>query len=310
VSPLMGLSFFTTLTQRSRAGLRYFAPFGAGARSFEDIARALGKVERQRYYRKAAEILALIRNTNNNSVLTTRGRAFLDNPGERAQRLAEAVLTSRLIQRVVPYLEAKGERGASRSEMERFIGEVTDPVGKSMIPRRAHAVVSWLERIGMVQERGGRISLRGALPAGVKIVEYGEPDEPLFPRKYALDEYRSVAGKVRDAKGYINVLIDDAARERVEDSHRMLMEIVASKMRKAGSIPKNNKYVDLSAVLSDNFYLFEMKSTTDKNVHARIRRAISQLYEYRYLQEVPAAKLVVVIENRPRRRRSGSSIMS
>ena len=30
-----------------------------------------------------------------------------------------------------------------------------------------------------------------------------------------------------------------------------------------------------------------------------MRRAISQLYEYRYLQNKPSAKLVVVIENPP-----------
>jgi len=42
-----------------------------------------------------------------------------------------------------------------------------------------------------------------------------------------------------------------------------------------------------------------MKSTTNDNVHAQIRRAISQLYEYRYLQRVPDAKLVVVVENPP-----------
>jgi hypothetical protein len=45
--------------------------------------------------------------------------------------------------------------------------------------------------------------------------------------------------------------------------------------------------------------LFEMKSTTNQNVHSQIRRAISQLYECRFLQQVPAAKLVVVIENPP-----------
>lgn len=44
-----------------------------------------------------------------------------------------------------------------------------------------------------------------------------------------------------------------------------------------------------------------MKSTTDGNVHSQIRRAISQLYEYRYLQEVPAAKLVIVLESPPPR---------
>jgi len=79
----------------------------------------------------------------------------------------------------------------------------------------------------------------------------------------------------------------------------MLMDLVAAKIRKVGSIPKNNKFVDLSAAIDDGFYLFEMKSTTDANVHSQVRRAISQLYEYRYLQQVPAAKLVVVIENPP-----------
>ena len=42
-----------------------------------------------------------------------------------------------------------------------------------------------------------------------------------------------------------------------------------------------------------------MKSTTDSNAHSQVRRAISQLYEYRYIQQMPSAKLVVVIENPP-----------
>lgn len=42
-----------------------------------------------------------------------------------------------------------------------------------------------------------------------------------------------------------------------------------------------------------------MKSTTAGNMHAQIRRAISQLYEYRFLQEMPSAKLVIVIQNPP-----------
>ncbi len=62
---------------------------------------------------------------------------------------------------------------------------------------------------------------------------------------------------------------------------------------------KNNRYVDLSAAIRDDLYLFEMKSTTAGNAHGQTRRAISQLYEYRYLQDVPAAKLVIVIENPP-----------
>jgi hypothetical protein len=116
-----------------------------------------------------------------------------------------------------------------------------------------------------------------------------------------LGEYKSVARKVREAKGYLNVLIDDAARERADGAHQVLTELVASKIRRTGSIPKNNKYIDLSAAIRDDLYLFDMKSTTDANVHGQIRRAISQLYEYRYLQQLPAAKLVIVIENPPPR---------
>jgi hypothetical protein len=40
-----------------------------------------------------------------------------------------------------------------------------------------------------------------------------------------------------------------------------------------------------------------MKSTTEDNPHAQIRRGLSQLYEYRYIQNVKDAKLVLVIEN-------------
>lgn len=100
-------------------------------------------------------------------------------------------------------------------------------------------------------------------------------------------------------------VVDDAARERANESHQMLTDLVAAKIRKAGAIPKRNRFVDLSALLRDDLYLFEMKSTTGGNVHSQIRRAVSQLYEYRYLQQVPTAKLVVVIENPPPPTRDG-----
>jgi hypothetical protein len=275
---------------------------GQGAQTFQQIARMIGKVDRQgRYYRRAAEILGFISNEQNHSGLTARGRAFLDQPEERNRLLAESVLKSRLIQRVLPFLESAGHRGVSRAQMERFIEEVTEPVGESMIPRRVATVLSWLDRVRMVREHNDRFALRGGLPNGVDIVEYEAPDEPLFPKKYDLNEYKSVEGKVREARGYINVLVDDATRERAEGAHRMLTDLVADKIRRAGSIPKNNRYVDLSAAIREDLYLFEMKSTTDDNVHSQIRRGISQLFEYRYLQHVPDAKLVIVIENPPPR---------
>lgn len=132
---------------------------------------------------------------------------------------------------------------------------------------------------------------------GIGIVEYEAPEEPLAPRRHGLDEYNTVAQRVRQAEGFINAQIDAAARERADGAHRMLTNLVASKIRDIGAIPKRNSYIDLSAVINDGFYVFEMKSTTNENAHSQVRRAISQLYEYRYIQQAPEAQLVVVIEN-------------
>lgn len=271
-----------------------------GARTFDDIAEAIGKVDRQgRYYRRAAEILGFIHNQLNRSSLTTSGRHFVQHPERRRELLAEAVLRTRLMQRALPFFEAYEKTGVRRQELTDFIAEVTQPVGPSMIPRRVSTVIAWLESIGVIEERRDRYFLRGALPAGINIVEYKAVDEPLLPKKYDLDEYSGVAGSVRKAKGMLKVMIDDAAKERAERAHQMLMDLVASRIRRAGAIPKNNPVVDLAATVKGDDFLFEMKSTTDKNVHSQVRRAISQLYEYRYLQQIPSAKLVLVMENQP-----------
>lgn len=79
----------------------------------------------------------------------------------------------------------------------------------------------------------------------------------------------------------------------------MLTDLVANKIRAAGGIPRRNKLIDLSAKLFNENYVFEMKSTTERNVHSQVRGAISQLYEYRYIYKVGAAKLVLVIEHPP-----------
>ncbi len=62
-------------------------------------------------------------------------------------------------------------------------------------------------------------------------------------------------------------------------------------------MPKANGHIDLSARWARSGYLFEMESTTEDNPHAQIRRGLSKLYEYRYIQNADGAKSVVVSEN-------------
>ena len=166
-----------------------------------------------------------------------------------------------------------------------------------MIHRRTSSVISWLNAIGMLQERAGRLRILGNLPADIAALKYEDIEEPLAPARHDLRVYEEVPRRARAAGEYINVLVDGAARERANDAHRMLTALVAQRLKAAGAIPGYNKYVDMSAVLDDVPYLFEMKSTRDANAHDQVRKAISQLYEYKFLQDMPDAKLVVVIQN-------------
>jgi hypothetical protein len=267
----------------------------AGAKSFQDLAKAIGKVERQgRYYRRAAEILGFIQNEHNRSRLTKLGRIYLDGTGvERKQLLAQSVLSSRMMLRVIPFLESRGNDGVSKGNLEKFISEVTVTT-ENMVQRRTMTILSWLQAVGVLHEVRSRYFVT-TLPAEVKLLEFDDDDEPLFPKSYDLAEYENVARKIRERSGKIAYFVDEAKRERANNLHHHLVDLVADRIRAASAIPRQNRLIDLSASVQDEVFLFEMKSTTPDNVREQVRKGISQLYEYRYIQDVDA-KLVLVLD--------------
>lgn len=92
-------------------------------------------------------------------------------------------------------------------------------------------------------------------------------------------------------------MVDRALVERSKSAHGALTNLVAARLRAVGCVPRSNGYVDLAALVGRVPHLFEMKSTTAGNVHTQIRTGLSQLYEYRYLQGVPSARLVLVLQH-------------
>jgi hypothetical protein len=278
---------------------------GQGLNTYQDIATAIGKyAERQgRYYRRAAELLGFIENLRgkNRAQLTAGGKKFLGaTPDAQGVILANAVLSSRMIQRVLPFLEAHRSQGVSRAQLRDFIKEVTQPTSVSMLNRRLSSITSWLSEIGMLK-RDGKAYFLQSLPQGIEIVDYQADDEPLLPRAYKLSEYQDTEHRVKKEIRNITLLVNEAARERARTSHRMLTRLVAGKLRAAGAIPRMNRLIDLSANLGDTPFVFEMKSTTIGSFHSQVRRAVAQLYEYRYIQQIQNPKLVVVTENPPPR---------
>ena len=193
-----------------------------------------------------------------------------------------AVLSNPLFQRLLPFLEAKGATGTTRDELEVFLNAVAELGAASMVERRVSSYQGWLVKLGLAKMSGRRCVL-DRLPAAVPLVRY-ESDE---------EQAQRVASKLEAIEYYV----DRAKRERASTSHETLVCLMAERLRQRGAIPKANRYVDLSARLDEEDYLFEMKSTTEDNPHSQIRRGLSQLYEYRYIQNVEKAKLVLVIEN-------------
>ena len=269
---------------------------GKGNETYQDIAAYIGKVERQgRYYRRAAEVLGVIESHHNHAKLTKTGNKLLSTSDvkERNKLLTQLIFNVQIFQRMIPLFESN-PRGITKDRIEKFMEEVTQPVGPSMMDRRASTIISWLTEVGVIKEVNSRYILDADLPEKLPYVEF-KITEPILPKIDDLREYQVVDKRARTTKS-IQVIINDVAKERAENAHRELINLVSDRLSAAGYIGRYNKYIDLAAKIEGLSYLFEMKSITDKNAHVQMRKSLSQLYEYRFLQNVSDAKLVVVLE--------------
>ncbi|MCD9187242.1 MAG: hypothetical protein LUM44_12475 [Pyrinomonadaceae bacterium] len=166
-----------------------------------------------------------------------------------------------------------------------------------MAPRRLSSVVAWLEKLEIIVKSNNKYFLSlERVNQDVKILEFTDISEPILPRSNDLREYETVNMRMVKAREDIIIYQNSAAVDRADNAHRKLVNLVANRIKSAGSIPRFNKLIDLATKNKDDDYIFEMKSLTEANAKTQIRSGLSQLYEYRYLQNLPDAKLVLVIE--------------
>lgn len=273
---------------------------GNGARTDIEIANRIPGIEgdsRQgRYYRNAAEMLGFIVNRRNSASLTQKGKDLLINPSLTNPLFIASVLSLEVYQKLLPYLELFPE-GLTRQEIQDYLQSIADPrIGPSMIPRRISTVVAWPRTLGFIrQTEYGRFQIRNNLSIDLPVFEIQDDDQPLLPVTGDLSEYLEIEQRTTNAKEEVTYFKDQAKVERANNSHITLVNLVAQRIREYGGIPKSNQLIDL-AVRLDHDYIFEMKSTNDYNVRAQVRKGMSQLYEYRYLQNKPDAKLILVVE--------------
>ena len=188
-----------------------------GGESFQDIARTIGKVDRQgRYYRKAAEIIGFIATpSRNHSVLTPLGKQFVkSNPTLNNAIFLQGVLSARIFQRIIPFLELHKTTGVTREEIVSFIVSVADISEDSMAPRRFSSVVSWLDTLKIIEKKNERYFLSTSLiNKKIELLQFTEIDEPILPRSTNLNEYKTVETRTAKAQETIITYRDLAATE-------------------------------------------------------------------------------------------------
>ncbi|MBQ3404036.1 MAG: hypothetical protein IJG63_01290, partial [Oscillospiraceae bacterium] len=88
-------------------------------------------------------------------------------------------------------------------------------------------------------------------------------------------------------------------REKANREHARILTMLAAKLRANAHRPYENVFIDLYTEIRGQTYIFEVKSNNTRNVLSQIRKAIAQLYEYRYRSNQAGAKLCIVLQQKP-----------
>jgi hypothetical protein len=273
---------------------------GNGARADIEIANRIpgieGDARQGRYYRNAAEMLGFISNQRNNATLTPKGNELLNNPTFTNPLFIASVLNLEVYQKLLPFMELHPQ-GLTRQEIENYLKSIADPeIGSTMIPRRISTILAWPRALGFLRQNNNeRLQIQNNLSSDLPVFEIHDDNQPLLPVTGNLTEYQEIERRTSRNQLEIAYFKDQAKLERASNAHISLVNLVSQRIRQNGGIPKSNQLIDL-AVRFNHDYIFEMKSTNDKNVRSQVRKGMSQLYEYRYVQNKPDAKLILVVE--------------
>ncbi|MGI6665313.1 MAG: hypothetical protein ACOX3W_07905 [Christensenellaceae bacterium] len=88
-------------------------------------------------------------------------------------------------------------------------------------------------------------------------------------------------------------------RAKANREHARILNMLAASLRLRYEDVYENTFIDLMATADEQPFIFEVKSNNSKNVLSQIRKAIAQLYEYRYRSESPEAILCIVLQQKP-----------
>jgi hypothetical protein len=97
-------------------------------------------------------------------------------------------------------------------------------------------------------------------------------------------------------------LLSLVALERATEAHHTLEQIAAAAIERAGFIPRQTSAIDMYFDQAHRTAILEMKSCNTGNIHSQVRKAVSQLLEYRWRYRpgtISSVDLAVVLETAP-----------
>lgn len=276
-----------------------------GNKTDRSIEKYIGKQSegRQgRYYRLQAELLGLVRTRQNISGLTELGEEYYTQYDQtrKTEIVIRSMLKSPVFRDIIKFLQK--EKTCTREKLVKHIVEIY-PGKPSTADRRASSILAWLSAVKLLKESPRNMLSITGTPAALFLEYEKDPAISLSGLQKGLrtfvEKHKGISniGNLRRVAEY---KVDLVGKERANDIHERLVLLMAEKIRSLGFIPRCNAYIDLWVDLKRDEFLFEMKSVTKTNILEQVRKGLSQLYEYRYTQNLTKSKLCLVVNKKPR----------
>jgi hypothetical protein len=118
-----------------------------------------------------------------------------------------------------------------------------------------------------------------------------------FPvlRNYQSNQIRALVPLGKNADPFETII----QREKANRDHGRILGRIASIIRVNNNKVFENIFIDLLAVIGAQDFIFEVKSNNTQNALSQIRKAVAQLYEYRYRSNRSGAILCTVLQMKP-----------
>lgn len=242
-----------------------------------------------RYYRQAAKVLGLISSQHNHAVLTPLGAEYasLTSSAARTDFLARCLIDTPVFREALIYIR----KHKPTDHQLKVWFRAFYPGAQSTADRRFVTFQNYLRDARLLKRSGASNDL-GKYTGGV-VKQSTSSTVGLAGRKVK----KTIATTpIYTTTGSIRVDIDMQKRERANQTHWQLIAAKSSFLEDRGLQPYENEHIDLYTNMDGDIILYEMKSVDPglSNLLAQVRKAVAQLYEYRYIYSEPAARLCIV----------------